>query len=66
MAKLMPKHEQSDHADFQQLGIERSIAFCEKWLKCTTNKLKTTKEDAHCVSEPVSARVVKEKGSGGR
>lgn len=39
----------------------QSDAFPE-WLNCTTMMLKTTNRDAHCVSEPISARVLKKLG----
>jgi stress-induced morphogen len=42
-----------------------SVVLGRDWFKSTTDMLRTTDRDAHCVSEPISARVLKTLRSGG-
>ena len=55
----MPKRDKGDHKTIQWLARTELFVTGGYWLKCTTSMWKTTTEDAHCVSEPISARVLK-------
>jgi stress-induced morphogen len=55
----MPKHDEADHETIQWLARPGWFVARGCWLKYTTSMWKTTIEDAHCVSEPISARVLK-------
>ena len=58
----MPKCDEGEHETFQGLARSESFVAGLSRLKCTTSMWKTTTGDAHCVSEPISARVVKTLG----
>jgi hypothetical protein len=62
----MPNRDGGDIENFQLLMLVRPLMLSHEWLSCTTTVLKTTNKDAHCVSEPISARVLKKLGSDGR
>ena len=61
----MPNRDEGDIENFQLFMLVGNLMLSHEWLSCTTTMLKTTNKDAHCVSKPMSARVLKKLGSEG-